>query len=142
MRVLVLGGTGGTGQETVRLLVASPEVDAVIVAGRSQSRAEQVAAALGDKASGRAVDITHEDQLAEVASCADMLVNAAGPDFEMQVPALKAAIAAGVNYADVAGDGRATDKALALDGEARARGTKALIGIGAAPGLSNLMAVH
>jgi saccharopine dehydrogenase-like NADP-dependent oxidoreductase len=60
----------------------------------------------------------------------------------MQVPALKAAIAAGVNYADVAGDGRATDKALALDGEARARGTKALIGIGAAPGLSNLMAVH
>jgi saccharopine dehydrogenase-like NADP-dependent oxidoreductase len=42
-----------------------------------------------------------------------MLVNAAGPDFEMQVPALKAAIAAGVNYADVAGDGRATDKALA-----------------------------
>jgi saccharopine dehydrogenase-like NADP-dependent oxidoreductase len=71
-----------------------------------------------------------------------MLVNAAGPDFDIQLRALKAAIAAGVNYVDVAGDGRATDEALALDGEVRARGTTALIGIGASPGLSNLMAVH
>jgi NAD(P)-dependent dehydrogenase (short-subunit alcohol dehydrogenase family) len=142
MKVLVLGGTGDTGEETARLLVASPEVDAVVVAGRSQARADQVAAALGDKASGTVVDIRQEDQLAEVAARADMVVNAAGPDFGIQVRALKAAIAAGVNYADVAGDGRAADQALALDAEARARGTTALIGVGAAPGLSNLIAVH
>ncbi len=63
-----------------------------------------------------------------------VLANTAGPDFEMQLPAVKAAIAAGVDYADIAADGRATDEVLALDGEMRVKRRTALIGVGAAHG--------
>jgi len=69
------------------------------------------------------------------------MVNAAGPEFKVVVPALREAIKAGVNYCDLCCYGPATEQALALDDDAKAAGITALIGIGLV-GLTNLMMVH
>jgi NAD(P)-dependent dehydrogenase (short-subunit alcohol dehydrogenase family) len=142
MKVVILGGTGGIGQATARLLAASPEVDHIVVAGRTRVRAEEVAATLGQKASGAGVAVGQADQLVQLARGADVLVNTAGPDFAIPLPALKAAIQARTNYVDIAADGKMTDQVLSLDQEARSAGITALIGIGYYPGLSNLVAMH
>jgi hypothetical protein len=142
MKIVILGGTGGIGQATARLLATSPEADQIIVAARTQARAEEVAATLGQKASGAGVDVGQEDGLVQLVSGADVLVNVAGPDFAIPLPALKAAIRARTNYIDIAADGRMTDQVLALDQAARSAGITALIGMGFFPGLSNLLAMH
>jgi NAD(P)-dependent dehydrogenase (short-subunit alcohol dehydrogenase family) len=142
VRVVILGGTGGIGQGIGRLLATSADVERIVVVSRSQLRADTVAASLGHKAAGAVGDIADQDRLLELLSGADMLVNAAGPDFAVPLPALKAAIRARTNYVDVSADGRMTDHLLALDDEARSAGTTAVIGMGFVPGLSNLIAMH
>ena len=66
--ILVVGGTSGIGLEIARDIVARG--DRVILTGRDAANARQVAASLGDAASGIAVDISEPDsiagQLAEV----------------------------------------------------------------------------
>jgi len=66
--ILVVGGTSGIGLEIARDIVARG--DRVILTGRDAANAQQVAASLGDAASGIAVDISEPDsiagQLAEV----------------------------------------------------------------------------
>jgi saccharopine dehydrogenase-like NADP-dependent oxidoreductase len=69
-------------------------------------------------------------------------VNTAGPDFEVPLPAARAAIAAGTDYCDIGADGPMTEEVLKLDTAARAAGVAVIPGIGVAPGLTNLMAMH
>ena len=55
---------------------------------------------------------------------------------------LRAAIRAGCHYVDVCDDWEPTLEMLALDTEARAAGVTAVIGLGASPGITNLLAVQ
>jgi lysine 6-dehydrogenase len=88
------------------------------------------------------VDILDTPRLHELLTDADIVVNCAGPFFRLGVPALRAAIATRTTYVDICDDPDPTVDMLALDGEARAAGVGALIGMGASPGLSNLLAVR
>jgi hypothetical protein len=53
---------------------------------------------------------------------------------------LRAAIAAGVHYLDINDDWESTEAMLELDEDARSAGVTAVIGMGASPGISNLLA--
>jgi len=55
---------------------------------------------------------------------------------------LKAAIKAGVNLVDVNDDYDATERCLKLDGDAKKAGIVAIIGLGATPGITNIMAKY
>lgn len=129
------------GRLSARILVASDVVSEIVIAGRNLETARRTAAELGGKATALQVDATDEGRLASLAGDSDIVVNAAGPDFRVAVPALRAAIRAGTHYCDINCDGPATEKALELSPEAQASNVTALIGIGLA-GLSNLMMVH
>jgi len=88
------------------------------------------------------VDINDERPLTDLVADYDIVVNAAGPEWETLVPGLRAAVAAGIHCCDLGADGRTAEQQLALDSTAKAQGVLALIGMGLDPGLDNLLAVH
>ncbi len=115
-------------------------VDELVVGDLNAAAAESAAAAIGSKASGASVNVTDPASLARVFSGADAVLNTVGPFFRLGPPVLRAAIAAKVHYLDINDDWESTEAMLALDEEARAAGVTAVIGMGASPGMSNLLA--
>jgi saccharopine dehydrogenase (NAD+, L-lysine-forming) len=122
-------------------LAASDLVTEVVIAGRNLESVKQAASELGGKCTAIEVDILNETRLASVAADFDIVVNTAGPEYKVVLPALRAAIKAGVDYCDICCHGRTTEKALALDSAAKEADVTALMGIGI-EGLSNLMLLH
>jgi len=66
--IVVVGGTSGIGHELAKDIVARG--DRVVLTGRDEARAREVAASLGDRASGIALDISEPETIA--ASLADL----------------------------------------------------------------------
>jgi NAD(P)-dependent dehydrogenase (short-subunit alcohol dehydrogenase family) len=60
--VVVIGGTSGIGLEIARAVVARG--DRVVLTGRDPDRAREVAASIGDRATGVAVDISEPESIA------------------------------------------------------------------------------
>lgn len=142
LRVVALGGPGGMGRHAARAAVAMHCVGRVVVADRDGAAAEAFAAVLGPKARAARVDVTDPPGLIALLSQADVVLNTVGPFFRFGVPVLQAAIQAGCTYVDVCDDWEPTLEMLALDGAARARGVTAVVGLGASPGVANLLAAH
>lgn len=141
MRVVVLGGAGGMGRTAVRVAVDLDFVREVVVADRHLAGAEEVAARHRPKARALHVDVRDPRALATLLDGADVVMNASGPFFELGAPVLEAVIAAGAHYLDICDDWEPTLEMLALDARAKARGVTAILGMGASPGLTNLLAV-
>ena len=142
MRVFLLGGAGMVGQATASRLAANPAVSEISIAGRDLAKANRVASAIGEKANGVQAEATDEKQVARLVAGYDLFINTSGPDYKVQIPVVKAAIRAGINYCDVSCDGPAAEKVLKLNAKAREAGMTAVIGIGWAPGIDNLMMTH
>lgn len=142
MKVFALGGSGAVGQPACQILAADERVSEIMVAGRNLEAAQRVASELAGKGTAVQVDAADERQLASLAAGCDIVVNTAGPDFKVPLPAVRAAIAAGTHYCDVGADWPMTERVLSLDADARAAGVTVVPGIGIAPGLTNLMAMH
>lgn len=142
MKVFALGGAGQFGKAVARKLIAADIVSEIVIAGRNLEAARSTAIELGVKASAVQVDLFDERQLASLAEGYDVMVNTAGPERMVVLPALRAAIKAGVNYCDICANGPTTERALDLDAAAKKAGMTALMGIGEDPGLSNLLMMH
>jgi saccharopine dehydrogenase-like NADP-dependent oxidoreductase len=61
-------------------------------------------------------------------------------DYRLNLSVMQGALAAGVHYVDLGGLYHVTKQQLELDGEFRVRGLGALLGMGSAPGKTNLLA--
>lgn len=142
MRVLLLGGAGRFGLSTGRRLAASVLVSKLTIAGRNQDALARSASEIGDKARAVQLDARDEGRVATLAAGCDIVVSAAGPDFEVHLPALRGALAAGVHYCDLGGDGSIVERQLELNSMARDRNVVAVVGMGTNPGFNNLLAVH
>jgi hypothetical protein len=141
MKVLLLGGTGGFGKQAAVQLTSDGLITEVGVASRSIEAAQRAANEIGDKARGVSVDIKDIARLSSIASDFDIIVNTAGPTSEVQVPAIEAAIEAGVHYCDLAAIGKYAEIALRLDSRAKDKGVTAIIDTGWVA-ISSLLAVH
>jgi hypothetical protein len=102
--------------------------------------AQRVAAEIGPSALARRIDVTDTASLRKALADCDLLVSTVGPFFRFGVPVLQAAIDMGVSYADINDDWEPTCQMLELDEAASAAGITAVIGIGASPGISNMLA--
>lgn len=141
-RVFALGGVGEYGRGSSAKLAASDIVSEIVIAGRDFEKAERFARELGGKASAVAVDIADERGLAALIAGSDLVVNTAGPEFRAILPALRAAIAAGVDYCDLCCLGPITAEALGLDEDAKAAGITAVVGAGIVTALTSLLMMH
>ena len=85
-----------------------------------------------------ALDASDPDAVARALDGSSVVVNAA--DYRLNVPVMRGALAAGANYVDLGGLYHVTTQQLELDGEFSAAGFGALLGMGSAPGKTNLLA--
>lgn len=140
MKVVALGA-GGMGRYSARTAATFDFVDEIVVGDLDEGAARRLADSLGSKGRGVRVDVTDPDSLARAFEGAGAVLNTVGPFFRLGPPVLRAAIRAGCHYLDINDDWESTEAMLAMDEEARAAGVTAVIGMGASPGMSNLLAV-
>lgn len=83
--------------------------------------------------------LAEPDRLHTVLSGADLVVNMTGPYYTLGPIILDAAIAAGTDYLDICDDADATELLLDRNESAEKAGVTALVGMGSAPGTTNVL---
>ena len=141
MKILALGGCGDMGKVAVREIIGEPKVSEVVIADIDFVKAKLFAKSLGPKARAIEVDVCSDQSLAAALRACDIVVSTVGPYYLFGPRVLSAAIDAGVHYIDICDDPEPTLEMLSLDDQAKAAGITAIIGAGASPGTSNLLAV-
>ncbi|WP_164855885.1 saccharopine dehydrogenase NADP-binding domain-containing protein [Lujinxingia sediminis] len=139
-KVLVVGGYGEVGRRVSEGLVRSGEVR-VVIAGRREEEATRFASELSEVAGGEEVSARHIDlgerpgfeaairDIDVVVMCVD------APDAHAALTTVQA----GKGYVDISADDRLLTSIEALESRAIAAGGRALLSVGLAPGLTNLL---
>jgi saccharopine dehydrogenase (NAD+, L-lysine-forming) len=144
MHVAVLG-VGAAGEVTARLLADVSEIDALRLVDVRKARLTEVGRKIKGDAQLLRADLGRPDELRKACRGADVLVNASMP--RHNVPIMREALRVGAHYIDLASEGspkpdepsRVHDQ-IALDDEFRRAGLTAVLGMGVAPGITNLLA--
>jgi len=142
MRVLVLG-CGEMGEMAVEDLYKHGDFDEIVVGTRSIEKVNRLRPKLKGKKtriSPRKIDITHSDKLDSLMKDCDVAINCTGPNYKHEVHVAKAAIKAGVNLVDINDEYESTFKMLELDSQAKKAGIILILGLGASPGINNILA--
>ena len=140
MRIAVVGA-GAMGRWAVKELGLSPEVDEVVVGDFDEDRARAVAAAHGGgKARAARVDARDRVSVKAAIEGCDAMVNATQHFWNIEV--MHAAAEARVHYTDMGGLFHVTKQQVELDEEFKAAGVTAVIAMGGAPGVTNILAKH
>lgn len=138
MRIVVLGA-GLMGRAVVYDLARTPDVREIVVGDFDRDCGIEVARAFGrGKAHARCVDIRQTQSLARILHGCNVVVNCTQYTWNIEV--MRAALAARVNYVDLGGLYHTTRKQLSLDRDFRRIGRLAILGLGSAPGVTNVMA--
>lgn len=138
MRIALIGA-GAMGRVVLSDLLAARDLERVVVADARDGAAE--AAAQGDpRVVPCRLDAVDVGAVRRVIRSCGAVINAA--QYHTNLPVLRAAIAEGVHYTDLGGLFHTTRAQLALDAEARSAGITAILGMGGAPGLTNLLAAY
>lgn len=140
MRIAVLGAGGTIGPAIVRDLGNAPGVDGLTLLDLDGDRARTVAAEHGGgMATGAAVDARDRQALTLAVEAHALVLNAASPRCNLE--AMDAALAVGANYLDLGGLFHLTRRQLRLHDAFAQAGLVAILGCGAGPGTTNVMAV-
>lgn len=144
LRVLILGGYGTFGGRLARLLAQEPRLT-LLIAGRSQAKAEAFCRALGCAAETVPLAFDRDDADRIAAIRADILVDATGPFQaygEAPYRVVEACIAAGADYLDLADGAEFVEGIGRFDDAARARGIAVLSGVSSFPVLTAAVVRH
>ena len=139
MIVLALGGSGGMGRFAVETCMNFENISEVIVADINAEAAISFADLMNEKVSGIGLDVTDIDALRKKMESVDVVLNTVGPFFKYGPPILNAALEAGCDYLDINDDWEPTIEMLQLDEKAKNNSKTAILGMGASPGLTNML---
>ncbi|WP_046468088.1 saccharopine dehydrogenase family protein [Allosalinactinospora lopnorensis] len=131
-RILILGGYGAVGREAAAALVRLLPEAAVVVAGRDPDTARPVPGATAMR-----VDAADEADLARALDGVDAVLMCAELD---NARIARACLERGTGYLDVSATHRLLAGIGELDGLAREHGATAVLSVGLAPGVTNLLA--
>lgn len=140
MKYVVIGGAGAMGRITVRDLFnfAEPD-DQIVIADFDGAKANLLASQYNNpRVTAIAIDVRDVPATASTLSCAFAVINCIQHHLNLDV--MRAAIQARTHYLDLGGLYHMTLKQLPLDAEFRGIGKLAILGIGAAPGITNILA--
>jgi len=142
MKVLAIGGSGSMGRACVRAALTFDFVSEIVVAGIDKELAARFVESLNDsRARASYLDVNDTQHLREEIRKVDVVLNTAGPFFRFGVPILSAAIEEAKHYCDICDDWQPTAQMLELSERAKANNVTAIIGLGASPGIANLLCI-
>lgn len=142
MKAVVLGGAGVIGSYAVEYLSKTGIFSEISIADISKAHGKEISKKY-ENTTYVHMDATDKASLANTMKGADVIINCVGPFYRFAPLILKTAIAEGVNYVDVCDD-YDTTQILIDDYHAQAldAGTTCIVGLGASPGLTNIIAAH
>ncbi len=143
-RIVVLGGAGNMGRVAVRTAASLDGIREVIIGDRDLAAAEKIASEIASSAKVRLraerIDVTDSIALRRLLSEAGAVLNTTGPFHKFGVPILRTAIETRTHYLDICDDWEPTLEMMREHQNAANAGVVAVIGMGASPGVSNLLA--
>jgi len=142
MKIVILGGAGLMGSGTVKDLVSelSSGVESIVVADNSMSRMDDLLTELNDsRISSVMLDVTDKVACMALLTAADICINAVPTFAGYQMDIFEYCLAAGCTYVDYGGMGVYTVKQKQQHQEWLAKGATAVLGLGADPGMSNMI---
>ncbi len=134
MRVLALGGAGAVAKEATRDLAQFSDFDEIVLAEQNVKAAEKLAAEIGDpRLKVLPLDASDYDALRRTFPGFDVVMN--GLPFQYDLPVTRACVEAGVSGCDLSSD----DPQFALHDQAVRQEITFVPGMGATPGITNMM---
>jgi len=142
MKYVVLGGAGAMGKITVRdLYETAPAEHEIIIADYDLKKAEELALSFNSKrVKALKVDVKNQAEAVKILKGASVIINSVQYQYNLDV--MKIALGVGAHYIDLGGLFHETRKQLGLHEDFQKAGLTALLGIGCAPGITNIMAAH
>jgi len=139
MRYVVLGGAGAMGRITVRDLFETARDSEILVADYNFKKAQKLARSYhSPRVKAAFVDVLDLQATARLLRGAFAVINSVQYEYNLHV--MKAALKAGTHYLDLGGLFHMTRKQLKLHSRFKRSGLTAILGIGAAPGITNVLA--
>ena len=139
MKVIILGGCGGMGRYASKTISTFDQIQSLTIADLNKEEAEEYAKQLGSNVKGIELNINNKELLYGTLKSFDIVVNTVGPFFEYGYGVLKTSLDANCHYMDICDDWEPTEKMLELDHLAKEKGLLAILGLGASPGITNLL---
>jgi saccharopine dehydrogenase (NAD+, L-lysine-forming) len=139
MKIALLGGAGIIGRVIARDLALTNDVEQVVIADLNLTGAQEtVDQAAPDHSSFLAaeIDVTDRAALVRLLRDIDCVINSVQYYFNLEV--MNACLEAGCHYVDLGGLFHTTRKQLELDGQFKAKGLTAILGLGSCPGIANV----
>lgn len=140
MKYVVVGGAGAMGRITVRDLVetCTPR-DQIVIADYDLKKARALSDSYNDsRVSAVFVDVKNVAQTSKTLQGAFAVINSA--QYQLNLLVMEAALAAKVHYLDLGGLFHVTRQQLEFDDRFKRIGRTAILGMGAAPGITNVLA--
>ncbi len=141
--IAILGGAGMMGQGIIRDLLSDRTIIDIAEVRLFDTHRERMAALREQLDDSRLtlhdLDVANPAALAHSLAGADICINAVPTLLGFQMEIFAAALAAGVDYVDLGGLGTYTVKQLEWQERFRAAGVVAVLGVGADPGMSNVI---
>jgi saccharopine dehydrogenase-like NADP-dependent oxidoreductase len=142
MKAVVFGGAGIEGSWVVQCLTQTDSIREIVVADIDKTRGEQIKNT-HERINFQYVDVTEKSNIFRVLDDADIAVNCVGPFYKFAQPIMQAVINKGVNYVDICDDYDMTQTLLdEYHRQAKEAGITCIVGLGASPGLTNIMAKY
>jgi saccharopine dehydrogenase-like NADP-dependent oxidoreductase len=136
--VVVLGGYGAVGRSVARTL-AQWFPGEVVVAGRDGAKAAAMARSSGGAIAGRQVDVTRPDEVDRVIDGAGVVVMCIEHANEAVA---RACLTRGIHFVDISATEAVLSAITRLEPLAREHHATAVLSVGLAPGVTNLLARH
>jgi lysine 6-dehydrogenase len=141
MKIAVIGGAGMMGKITIKDLHECAEVTKILVADFQEENAKKYVATFNDpRIEGCFVDASKVDETAELIKGYDAVINTSIYTNNLNV--MQACVKAKCHYNDLGGLFHTTLKQLELFDEFKKAGIIAVLGIGSAPGITNVLAAY
>ena len=139
MKVIILGACGGMGRHVAKSISSFSEIGNLTIADLNLKDAELLASQLGPHIKGIKVDINDTESLLKILSQHDIVLNTVGPFFKFGYQVLQTSLEANCHYMDICDDWEPTEKMLELNNFAKEKNLLAILGLGASPGITNLL---
>ena len=139
MRIAIIGGAGAMGRVTAMDLSENDKVKEILIADYQSEKAEECAAGFNDpRVKASFVDANKVDDMAGLLQGYDAVINAA--QYYVNLNVMRACLKAGAHYNDLGGMFHTTREQLKLSEDFKKAKLTAVLGIGAAPGITNVLA--